>query len=278
MRLGRLARCGGIALAAAGGTAVAAGAQDRVANPHVTVSLVPEFQGAVPGSPLHLAVRFQLEPGWHIYWENPGQAGIATSVKWSVPPGIGIGALDWPVPELLPIAGIITHVHHGDVVLVTRLSLPSRPLLSPVRIGAAIRYGVCRDLCLPGSAELSLELPWVTREARPDPAWRPVARALVNRRAPPGDAPSVHGTLRDSVVILEVQSPRAMAGQVTFFPADQGIASAAVTAIVSPTARRAILRLPLVGSPAGPLRGVLVLGNPSASAPLGFPLSVPLRR
>lgn len=277
MRGGRLARCGGIALAVAGGTAVTAGAQDRVVNPHVTVSLVPEFQGAVPGAPLHLAVRFQLEPGWHIYWENPGQAGIATSVKWSVPPGIGIGPLDWPVPELLPIAGIVTHVHHGDVVLVTRLSLPSQPLPGRVRIRAAIRYGVCRDLCLPGSAELSLELPWVTREALPDPAWRQVTRLLANRRAPL-DAPSVRGTLQDSVVVLEVQSPRALAGQVTFFPADQGIASAAVTTIVSPTARRAILRLPLVGSPAGPLRGVLVLGNPSASPPIGFPVSVRLRR
>ena len=278
MRVVRLARCGGIALALAAGTAVVAGAQDRVVNPHVTVSLVPEFQGAVPGSPLHLAVRFQLEPGWHIYWENPGQAGIATNVNWSVSPGIGVGALDWPVPELLPISGIITHVHHGDVVLVTRLSLPSKPPLSPVRIGAALRYGVCRDLCLPGSAELSLELPWVAGTARPDPAWRQVARLLANRQAPPEDAPSVQGTLRDSVVILEVQSSRALSGQVTFFPADQGIASAAVTAIVSPAARRATLRLPLVGSPAGPLRGVLVLGNPSASTPIGFPVSVRLRR
>jgi hypothetical protein len=105
-----------------------------------------------------------------------------------------------------------------------------------------------------------------------------VARLLVNRHPPLQDAPSVQGTLRDSVIVLDVQSPRALAGQVTFFPADQGIASAAVTAIVSPTARRATLRLPLVGSPAGPLRGVLVLGNPSASTPVGFPVSVRLRR
>jgi hypothetical protein len=105
-----------------------------------------------------------------------------------------------------------------------------------------------------------------------------VAQLLASRQPSRRDIPSVLGTLRDSVVILEIESTRALAGQVTFFPADQGVASAAVTSILSPTARHATLRLPLVGSPAGPLRGVLVLGNPSAAAPIGFPVSVHLRR
>jgi DsbC/DsbD-like thiol-disulfide interchange protein len=278
MKVGRLVRRGGIALALAGGSAGVAGAQDHVANPHVSISLVPEFQGAVPGAVLAVAVRFQLEPGWHIYWENPGQAGIATSVRWSVSPGIGVGPVTWPVPALLLVSGIVTHVHYGDVALATRLMLPPKPQLSPVRIAAELRYGVCRDLCLPGSARLSLELPWVSGPPRPEPGWGEMARRIAGREPAPQGGPSVTATLQDSVVVLEVRSPTALAGQVTFFPADQGIASAAVTATVSPTARTATLRLPLVGSPAGPLRGVLVLGDPSVPSPTGFAVSVRLRR
>ena len=278
MKIGRLVRRSGIAVALAGGSAGGAGAQDHLANPHLDISLVPEFQGAVPGTSLGVAVRFQLEPGWHIYWENPGQAGIATSVRWSVSPGIGVGPVTWPVPALLLVSGIVTHVHHGDVALATSLALPPGPRLSPVRIAAEIRYGICRDLCLPGSARLSLELPWVGSLPRPDPGWAEIGRLIAGREPAQRGGPSVTATLQDSVVVLDVRSTRALAGQVTFFPADQGIASAAVTTTVSPTARTATLRLPLVGSPAGPLRGVLVLGDPSAPSPTGFAVSVRLGR
>jgi DsbC/DsbD-like thiol-disulfide interchange protein len=278
MNLGRLVRRGGIALVLAGGSAGVAGAQDRVANPHVSISLVPEFQGAVPGASLAVAVRFQLEPGWHIYWENPGQAGIATSVRWSVSPGIGVGPVTWPVPTLLLVSGIVTHVHYGDVALATRLTLSPKPQLSPVRIGAEIRYGVCRDLCLPGSARLSLELPWVGSPPRPDLGWAETGRLIAGRAPAQRGGPSVTARLQDSVVVLDVRSTMALAGRVTFFPADQGIASAAVTTTVSATARTAKLRLPLVGSPAGPLRGVLVLGDPSAASSTGFAVSARLRR
>ena len=278
MRLGRLARCGGLAMILLGGGARAAGAQERAANPHVTISLVPEVLAAVPGTSPRLAVRFQLEPGWHIYWENPGQSGIATRVTWSLSPGIRVGTLEWPVPELLLVSGIATHVHHGDVALVTGLTLPPKPPLGPVRIVAEIRYGVCRDLCLPGSARLALELPWTSGVPRPDPGWSEVARQIARRQPSSPGGPLVTATLRDSVVVLQIQSTEALAGQVTFFPLDQGVATAAVTALVPATARRATLNLPLVGSPAGPLRGVLVLGDPSAPAPVGFPVSVRVRR
>jgi len=84
--------------------AVPLGAQDIVRNPHVTISLVPEWRGVVPGRSMGLAVRFQLEPGWHVYWENPGESGIATAVEWTLPPGFRAGALRFPIPERLVIA------------------------------------------------------------------------------------------------------------------------------------------------------------------------------
>jgi thiol:disulfide interchange protein DsbD len=277
MKGGPVARAGQLLWLLAGLTAPLP-AQDRVANPHVRISLVPEFSAVRPGGAVGLAVRFELDPDWHIYWENPGQSGIATTVDWSVPPGSRVAALSWPVPERFLVAGIVTHVHHGSLALTTRLTLPAPPGSGPARIGAEVRYGICRDSCIPGSARLAVELPWVMAEPRPNPDWGVVTRIASARAAlPPGAAPPVTGRLEDSVAVLVVRLPAGAPPQVTFFPADRGVAPGAVSGLAGGD-RRAVLRLPLVGTPAGPLRGILVLGDPDQAAPRGYLLSVRLAR
>ena len=52
---------------------------------HVTASLISETRNAVPGRPLHLALRQQIQPGWHTYWSNPGESGLPTTIVWSLP-------------------------------------------------------------------------------------------------------------------------------------------------------------------------------------------------
>lgn len=249
--------------------------QEVVANPHVTLSLVPEHRGAAPGQRLAVAVRFQLEPGWHVYWEHPGQSGIATTIIWSASEGVSFGPVTRPVPELLRIAGIVTHVHHGDLALATSASLPAAPARSPLRITAEVRYGVCRDLCLPGKATLRLEIPWTGMRRVPNPGWAEVDRVVRSRQPAVTGGPVVTARLADSVAVLQVSGTGPLPDQLTFFPADRGVASAAVTVAVPAGTSRATLRLPLVGTPAGPLRGVLVAGDPGAAA-AGWLQSIPL--
>ncbi|HYL92350.1 MAG TPA: hypothetical protein VEW69_04265, partial [Alphaproteobacteria bacterium] len=50
---------------------VPAGAQAIQAR-HARVELLARQTAIAPGSELLLGVRFVLEPGWHIYWINPG--------------------------------------------------------------------------------------------------------------------------------------------------------------------------------------------------------------
>lgn len=251
-------------------------AQEQVANPHVTISLVPEFRQAAPGRITGVGVRFQLEPGWHIYWENPGQSGIATEIAWSVTPAGRIGALRWPVPELFPIAGVVTHVHHGDVVLTTDLTLPPSPAASPLRIIADIRYGICRDLCIPGKARLVVELPWARGAPAPAAQWRTVRALAAERQILPSGGPMVRGRLQDSLVALEVRSDRPLPGRIEFFPSQRGIAPAAVSIAVPPGATRATLLLPLIGTPAGTLRGVLVTADAPRAARTGYQVEIAL--
>jgi DsbC/DsbD-like thiol-disulfide interchange protein len=81
-----------IAFLSAAGALVARGgissAQDRPpARLHISASLVSETRSAVPGRPLRLALRQQIEAGWHTYWLNPGDSGLPTTIEWALPPG-----------------------------------------------------------------------------------------------------------------------------------------------------------------------------------------------
>ncbi|HEX9166608.1 MAG TPA: protein-disulfide reductase DsbD domain-containing protein [Gemmatimonadales bacterium] len=258
------------ALAAAPG----AGAQETVANPHVVISLVPEHHAATPGQPLRLALRFQPEPGWHIYWRNPGQAGIATSVAWTVPPGFRTDSLAWPVPELYDIAGILTHVMHGETVLRTTVLVPLVVAASPARIGAEVRYGVCKEVCLPGVARLSLQLGWATPGSRESSVvsreWTAVQQTS-EARQPRAGGPAVAVRLADTVLVLTVRAKpgQALPDTLTFYASDRDVATAAVRAVVRRGATTATLRVPLRATPSR-VRGVLVGGSPGAARPVGW--------
>ena len=64
-----------------------------------------------------------MDPGWHTYWKNPGDAGIATQIKWQLPPGITAGEIQWPLPEKLPPAEVTTYGYEDEVMLLVPLTL-----------------------------------------------------------------------------------------------------------------------------------------------------------
>ena len=40
-----------------------------------TVRAVPFVDAVVPGEAFDVGVLFEMEPGWHVYWRDPGDAG-----------------------------------------------------------------------------------------------------------------------------------------------------------------------------------------------------------
>jgi thiol:disulfide interchange protein DsbD len=246
-------------------------AQEIVANPHVVISLVPEHDGVLPGQPFRVALRFQAEAGWHIYWRNPGQAGIATAVRWTLPTGFRTDSLAWPVPELYEIAGILTHVLHGESVLLTTVTPPLVPASSPARIGATIRYGICKEVCLPGEARLTLPLPWISGEQKAERReWRTALQSAQARQPRPG-GPTVEARVADTVLVLTVRSRpgQPLPDTLTFYASDRDVLPGALRAVVRRGATSVTLRAPLRETPTR-VRGVLVGGNPGAARPVGW--------
>ncbi len=139
---------------------------------------------------------------------------------------------------------------------------PLAPALSPPRIGATVRYGICKEVCLPGEARVTIQLPWSgpdSRESRVESReWRTALQSAEARR-PRAGGPTVEARVSDTVLVLTV---RARPGQplpdtLTFYASDREVLPRAVRAGVRRGATSVTLRAPLRETPT-PVRGVLV--------------------
>ena len=71
-----------------------------------------------------VGILFELDPGWHLYWRNPGASGLAPELEWQVEGDARVGAIEWPAPApFLELEGEITTYGYADrVLLATDLS------------------------------------------------------------------------------------------------------------------------------------------------------------
>jgi len=178
----------GLALAGAALLGAPALAAAAVSGPHAATSVVAETTGATPGSTLWVAVVQTLDPGWHTYWRNPGDAGEATSIRWTLPQGWRAGPITWPAPRRLPVGPIMNYGYEGKVVLPVPLQVPQNARAGDnVRLSAAVDYLVCAEVCIPGSATADLAVPIVAGRPAPDPVGGPtIVRALADAPRPAG--------------------------------------------------------------------------------------------
>ena len=123
------------------------------------VSLVPAVDGVVAGQAFGVGVRFQLEAGWHLYWQNSGDAGTPPTVKWSLPEGFTAGELQFPIPKRHHSPGdIVTNILPGEPVLMVSVTPPASLVEGSYTLRATVRYLVCKDTCLQESAEVAVNL------------------------------------------------------------------------------------------------------------------------
>ena len=141
-------------------------------NAHTQVELVSEVQSVQPGGRFHVAVRFKMDPGWHIYWKDPGDSGMAPAIQWDLPSDVTAGSIEWPRPRRIELDSLVNYVYEGEVLLMVPIEAPiSLPAGGEMVLRAAVRWLSCEKACVLGQADLSLALP-VRREAPlPDARW-----------------------------------------------------------------------------------------------------------
>src|SRR4029079_5213712 len=80
---------------------------------------------APAGAEVALPTHMLTKPGWHGYWQNPGDAGLPMDVKWQLPPGFAAGPLRYPVPTRLTVADLLNYVYERDYAVLVRLKVPA---------------------------------------------------------------------------------------------------------------------------------------------------------
>jgi thiol:disulfide interchange protein/DsbC/DsbD-like thiol-disulfide interchange protein len=178
-------------LALSVGLAAPAPAQIGEKRPLVRAELIAEHMAARRGETLTVALRQTITPGWHTYWQNPGDSGEPTSLDWNLPAGITSGPIQWPLPEAIPVGPLTNYGYSDNLLLLTDITIPADAAGQSVTLSAKARWLVCKDICVPEESPVSLTLPLIdgglsprrssdaaaiaaAREALPKPAPWPV--------------------------------------------------------------------------------------------------------
>jgi thiol:disulfide interchange protein DsbD len=155
---------------------------------HIEVELVSQEAGVAPGSTVYVALSQKIQPGWHTYWRNPGDAGDATKIIWTLPQGWTAGDIVWPTPEKSRVGPLLDFAYTNAVLLPTPITVPADARVgSIVTLKAAAAFLVCEQVCVPEDAVVTLTLPVVAGVPETDPKWgAKIAETLAKAPKPAG--------------------------------------------------------------------------------------------
>jgi thiol:disulfide interchange protein len=259
----------GVTLAVTSVLATIAVAQVSTAGArHVTASLIGETRTVASGRPLHLAVRQQIQPGWHTYWSNPGESGLPTTIDWSLPQDFKAGPILWPTPERFVVGPVVGYGYEDEVLLPVDIEVPAG--LQPgsgTTLYAHASWLACSDICIPEEADLSISLV-VGTALEPDSKWADAFTAA-RTRIPTSNPFSTTATRSGDELRLRIATGDATRLQdVTFFPADSNVVDDGAPQSVAANSEGLVLTLRRDTSQALPsvLNGVVAFHDLAAQA------------
>jgi DsbC/DsbD-like thiol-disulfide interchange protein len=131
----------------------------RTGNQLVPVRLVADTATIAPGQMFHLAVLFDIEPRWHIYWRNPGDSGSPTFVEVSAPDGFEVGPTLYPRPQRLVSGDEVTYGYEKRAVLFVPITAPKDLPHGDASFTVRADWLVCKGICKLGTATKSISIP-----------------------------------------------------------------------------------------------------------------------
>jgi thiol:disulfide interchange protein len=248
---------------------------------HVTASLVAETRSIVPGRPFQVALRQQIQPGWHTYWSNPGDSGLPTTIEWTLPQDFKASPIAWPIPKRIAYGPVVDYGYENELLLPVTIEVPSNVAPgSTVVLSAHASWLVCSDTCIPEDTELSLSAP-VAAQAEPDAYW--TERFASNRTHLPLPNPfTTTATMADGKIMLQIGAGDASRlRDLMFFPAETGVIDDDAPQTTSPGPDGLTLTLPAdrTKPPPAVLKGLLVFHDTAAQAeaePQAITIATPL--
>ncbi|MDB6058068.1 MAG: hypothetical protein JWO95_1912, partial [Verrucomicrobiales bacterium] len=117
---------------------------------------------AKPGDTVLAGLEMKIPPKWHTYWRNPGDSGIPTSIKWTLPSGIKAGELQWPIPKKFTESqgeiSLVTYIYEDTVVLLIPMEISKDVAPGQFQLQGKVSWQECEQLCVQGHTDVTATL------------------------------------------------------------------------------------------------------------------------
>ncbi len=106
---------------------------------------------------LILALEYELEEEWKTYWKSPGGGGFPQKIIWNNSSNVKDIEILWPEPIEFEILGLKSIGYKDKVIFPLIVDLEDNQKQTNLNLN--INYLVCKDVCIPGSADIFLNIP-----------------------------------------------------------------------------------------------------------------------
>ncbi len=253
-----------IFLAALLGIAPIAAAQP-VKTPHVEAELIARHTTFQPGQPIEAALRLKIIDHWHTYWRNPGDSGLPTRLKWTLPDGFVASEIAWPFPKKLALGSLMIFGYEGEVLHLVTIQTPSALQHGEsVTLKAKADWLVCADVCIPEDGVVALSMAASNVAPALNAKWQRAfteAHAALPSKTLEGVSVVIDGM---SATITATTNSAWRAAEVAFFPHRDDVMANAAKQTFAKTANGFSLTIALAdprNNTLTHLDGVLVAGD-----------------
>jgi thiol:disulfide interchange protein DsbD len=229
---------------------------------HIKARLIARSPSLAPGGDDYVALDYTPAPGWHTYWKNPGDTGLAPKFTWDLPDGVTAADPQFQPPVLLPTLGLMSYGYDGRNVVLVKLHNGSRFVAGDaLPLHARVDFLVCADICIPESLTVDLKLKVGAPVDGPDAATVQKAIDGLPRPGPAGTVDIAGGQVEFGFPLTDADAKGAY-----FFPDQAGIVSYPAPQTVDAGAAGFTIRTKAAGLslPDGNLSGVLKLADGEA--------------
>jgi len=190
----------------------------NVYQAHTHVQLLAEQDTVAAGNTFWVGIDFLPDEGWHFYWQNPGDSGLAPRIKWDLPSSVRAGDIQWPFPSHINLGPLTSYGYEHETLLLVPITIDKNSSLTNINLHAHVDWLTCKDICIPGKAEFNLPLTVVK-----DSVVAFNSAKFIFDKARQG-LPQVNPSITSQVFIngnqwhLLIQAPSQAQGEIYFYP------------------------------------------------------------
>jgi DsbC/DsbD-like thiol-disulfide interchange protein len=170
-------------------------------------------------------IQLRMDDGWKTYWRNPGESGVPPQFDWSGSTNLKEAKVLYPAPHRFADANSKTIGYSGDVIFPVKL-IAERPG-EPIELKLAFEFGLCKSLCIPNDAKLSLKLEPDATLDDPDAKLLSASLDIVPQPVASGALPAI-GKIEAKLdadkpsIVIEALFPPSAAGTDLFVDIEDG--------------------------------------------------------